>query len=231
MRNYEIGVSPRKAKHRGIIMQAKQFLTINRVSTILVEFPADQVEPFVEKMFKFYSRSVKYQTSKEVKFTLTFDEYLSLFTSQLLNSLARSFLKGTIEKRQQSDFAFVLSWKNRHAQLAGVMDAESAIVCSRNQSRFNCQYLPDEERSEKARKKMSDKKMGKARPEAVKQKISETKTGQTYDDAHRKAISDGLKGKAKSAESNDRRREAAKAYWAAKRAALNAKAHVSGAQA
>jgi hypothetical protein len=200
-------------------MQAKHFMTIARVQSILVDFPANRVEDFVEKMFKFYSRSARYQANKEVSFTLTFDEYLSLFSSQLLNSMAKSFVKGTIEKRQSSDYAFVLSWKSRQAKLANVMNAETALICTRGQSIYNCQYLPGEERDEKARKKMSDKKKGKARPESVKQQISQTKTGQTYDEAHRAAISAGLKGKAKSAESNERRRAAAKAYWAAKRAA------------
>lgn len=42
-------------------MQAKHFMTIARVQSILVEFPTDRVEDFVEKMFNFYSRSARYQ--------------------------------------------------------------------------------------------------------------------------------------------------------------------------
>lgn len=198
-------------------MKTKEFLTLTRVQSKLVDFPETQVEDFVEKMFKFYSRSAKYQSERGVQFTLTFDEYLSLFDSSVLNSMARSFQKGTIEQRQSSDYALVLSWKSRQDKLSGVMNADTALICPRGVSIFNCKYLPDEERDEKARKKMSDKKKGKARPESVKQKISETKTGQKYDDAHCKAISDGLKGKAKTAESNANRAAAARAYWAAKK--------------
>ncbi|MGF6155801.1 adenine specific DNA methylase Mod [Ensifer sp. KUDG1] len=70
-----------------------------------------------------------------------------------------------------------------------------------------------------SKQKMADAKRGKKRPESVKQQISETKTGQTYDETHRANISAGLKGKPKTAESNAKRAEAARAYWAAKRAA------------
>ena len=86
-------------------MKAKEFLILTRVQSKLVDFPETQVEDFVEKMFKFYSRSAKYQSERGVQFTLTFDEYLSLFDSSVLNSMARSFQKGTIEKRQSSDYA------------------------------------------------------------------------------------------------------------------------------
>lgn len=208
-------------------MQTKEYLITIRVASTLVDFPRDKVDDFVDKMFKFYSRSAKYQNSKGVTFTLTFDQYLDLFDTRLLNSMGRSFLKGTIEKRQQSDYAFVLSWTSRQNKLAGVMNSETALICPRKVSIHNCKYLPGEERDAKARKKMSDKKKGKARPEAVKQKISETKTGQTYDEAHCAAISAGLKGKAKSPESNERRREAAKAYWAAKKAAKQNENHIN----
>ena len=205
-------------------MKTSELLTLHKVQSKLVDYPRDKVEDFVEKMFKFYSRSAAYQATQDVRFELTFDDYLELFEPRLLNSMARSFAKGTIEARQSSEHAFVLSWKSRQHKLAGVMNAESALICPRKVSIHNCRYLPGEERDEKARKKMSDKKKGKKRPEAVKQKIAETKTGQTYDDAHRKAISDALKGKPKSAASNERRAEAAKAYWAAKRAAQEVRA-------
>lgn len=205
-------------------MKPQELLTIARISIRLVDFPAEQVEDFVEKMFKFYSRSAAYQTKGGIRFELSFDEYLNLFDNNLLSSLARSFAKGTIEKRKHSKYGFVLSWKSRADKLAGVMNPDTATICAPAQSQYNCRYLPNEERDEKARKKMADKKKGKPRPEAVKQQISETKTGQTYDETHRANISASLKGKPKSAESNARRSESAKARWAAKRAAMEARA-------
>lgn len=199
-------------------MQPKELLTMTRVKTRLVDFPAEEVENFVEKMFKFYSRSANYQTKKGTQFQLTFAEFLDLFDSNMLNSMARSFIKGSIEQRQRSDFAYVLTWKSRQDLLNGVMNASTAMVGTRKVSQHNCRYLPDEERDEKARKKMSDKKKGKPRLESVKKQISETKKGQTYDESHRRNISNGLKGKPKSAASNTKRSDAAKAMWAARKA-------------
>jgi len=200
-------------------MQPKHILITIQVQNKLVDFPHDQLDEFTEKLFKFYSRSARYQTNKGVQFELTFSQYISKFSSQQLNSFARSYLGGTIEGRQRSKYKFVLSWASRQDKLSGVMNDATAIICGEKESKTNCRYLPGEERSELTRKRMSAKKKGKKRPEEVKAKIAETKKGQTYDETHRANISAGLKGKPKSAESNAKRAAASKARWAAYREA------------
>ncbi|MFC7066067.1 hypothetical protein [Brucella rhizosphaerae] len=200
-------------------MQPKHILITIQVHNKLVDFPNDKVDDFTEKLFKFYSRSARYQTKQGVTFELTFSQYIDKFTNNQLNSLARSYLRGKIEGRQRSDFKLVLSWASRQDKLNGVMNDATAIICGQKESMQNCRYLPGEERSEKTRKRMAAKKLGKKRPESVRTKISETKTGQKYDETHCANISAGLKGKPKSAESNAKRAAAAKARWAAAREA------------
>lgn len=60
---------------------------------------------------------------------------------------------------------------------------------------------------------------GRKHTQETKTKISQTKTGQTYGEAHRANISAALTGKPKSAASNAKRAEAARARWAAYREA------------
>lgn len=79
-------------------------------------------------------------------------------------------------------------------------------------------------REEERRRKIAEARTGLKHTKETKARISQTMTGQTYNDAHRNAISEALKGKPKSAESNARRAQAARAYWASKRAAQEVRA-------
>jgi len=200
-------------------MKTSDLLLISKIQSRVSELQYDAVEAFIEKLFKLYSRSAAYQSAQGIRFTLRFEEYLNLYSDAMLNSMARSFKKDTIEGRQQSKYALLLTWRSRQDKLNGVMDATTAVIAGRAESIHNCRYLPGEERDERARKKMADKKIGVARPDWVKEKISETKTGVRQDAEHSAAISAALTGVPKSAESNAKRSEAAKAYWAAKKAA------------
>ncbi|MEW9616052.1 hypothetical protein AB3G45_19745 [Shinella sp. S4-D37] len=203
-------------------MKPSDLIFITKISArVSSELQHDEVEGFIEKMFKLYSRSASYQSKNGVQFTLKFDEYMALYSDQMLNSMARSYKKDTVEKRQNqySNYALLLTWKSRQDKLNGVMNEQTAVIAGRAKSKHNCRYLPDEERSVADRKKMSDAKIGTKRPEEVKAKISETKTGVPNSDEHNAAISAATKGVPKSAESNKRRSEAAKAYWAARKAA------------
>lgn len=203
-------------------MKPSDVIFITKISArVASELHHDEVEGFIEKLFKLYSRSASYQAKKGVQFTLKFEEYVALYSDQMLNSMARSHKKGTVEKRQNqySQYALVLTWKSRQDKLNGVMNAQTAVIAGRAESQYNCRYLPGEERSEADRKKMADKKIGTTRPDEVKAKISETKTGVSQEPEHIAKRAAAMTGVPKTPESNAKRSEAAKAYWAAKRKA------------
>ena len=58
---------------------------------------------------------------------------------------------------------------------------------------------------------------GSNHTDATKAKMSATRSGRVLSEEHRTAISQSLIGLAKSPESNSKRAEAMRAYWAAKR--------------
>ena len=151
-----------------------------------------------------YEASRQTQASQGASFEITLEEYLGLWKRKpwYLKEIARHVAKGNALQFLRSDSGFVLGWRSKQDRALGVMRADNAEILRREASKRRHQLQAGEHH----------------RPES-REKISLAKRGKPQSEKHRAAIGHALRGVPKSAESNAKRSEAAKARWATKRAA------------
>lgn len=160
-----------------------------------------------------YAASKEYQEAEGRKFNITFDEYIEIWRQ---NRYQLSMLKKHILMRDAWEFmagedGYVLTWKDKAAFKAGVINASTMEIKTRRKSKRVCHMQPGEAH----------------RPESI-EKIRKARTGTTQTTETRQLISQALKGQPKSEEQKIKMREAALARHAARREHARAGAGIEG---
>lgn len=133
-----------------------------------------------------YEASKRYQTKAGVTFNLTLDEYLSLISSAQIDNMEIRLKKNGLKRFMKSDFGFVLTWKNKTALHAKVMDVSTADFVNRIKSKRNVQN-----------------QKGDTHTQASKDAISAKLKGVSKSNEHKAAISAATKGVKRSAEAKE----------------------------
>jgi hypothetical protein len=167
-----------------------------------------QLDAFVDVLFRFYISSAKTQRARGKEFTLTMLQYVHLHNPKYLHVLVRQFKMKRVHEFKKSNKAMVLSWKRGLIRSGLPMSFETACMCSRKQSKRNCQYQKGETMDTATRAKISKTKTGHTTSVETAKKISESNK-QTYAE----------KTDAEKVATNARKAEAASRRWAAFREA------------
>jgi hypothetical protein len=182
-------------------------LTIHTLYTILsylnleiIIMTDTTVGDWLEQRFE---KSKAYQTARGIRFELTFEEYIKLWSADKIRKLEKYAAAGDLDRRMRHpDKGWVLSWASKEARKAGVMNKDTARVLTRKTSEIRFFMQKGERHTEAAKKAIGDAHRGK--------KISEK---------HRNDISKARMGVKQSEEHRRKRSEAMRANWAARRAA------------
>ena len=131
-------------------------------------------------MQSWFDKVAQKQTKRGITFALTFDEFLELWGTRRLATMQKHMEDGSIYARMSGNnpFAFVVTWKSYAAKQAGVMNSETAQVCTRSKSKAD-----------------NGMRKGDKHSQAVKDRISASKQGKTHSESHRLALSQALIGK------------------------------------
>lgn len=154
-----------------------------------------------------FATSMAYQISKGRRFELTYAEFLELWGARRLRTMQKHMDNGSVYNRMNASngYGYVVTWKSYAAKQSGVMNAETAQVCTRDKSRRD-----------------NAMKKGDTHTPAARKAISDSKLGKSHSADHRAAISASLKGIKRgpmSQADKDRRSASMKATLAAKKAA------------
>lgn len=149
-----------------------------------------------------YAASKDYQEGQARLFDISFNEYCKLWKLKRfqLEKLKEHVLMNTAWEFMASDDGYVLTWKDKAAFSAGVINAETMEIKTRKMSQRVCHMQAGETH----------------RPESI-EKIRKARTGTTQTPATRQAISKALRGQPKSEEQKAKMREAALARHARQR--------------
>lgn len=154
-----------------------------------------------------FGTSTSAKSEQGIKVTLTFEQFLELFSKRQLAGLQKAIDRNRLRDQQKSEsqYALVLTWQSYNACSTRVFSADTALVCSRMKSK----QLASAQKGDKLRLEHCEK-------------ISETLSGMQKTPEHRAAISKATKGTTKAPWSPQRKaaaRERALAREQAKRAA------------
>jgi hypothetical protein len=148
-----------------------------------------------------FENSKVYQAKRGIRFDLSFEDYLSLWSADKLRQLEKYAAKGNIDRRMgHKEKGWVLSWVSKEARKAGVLNKDTARVLTRKTSEMRFFMQKGERHTAAAKKAIGDAHRGK--------KISEE---------HRRAISASKKGVKQSEEHKRKRVDNARATRAAKK--------------
>lgn len=126
-----------------------------------------------------YAKVAQKQTKRGIAFELTYDDFLALWGARRLATMQKHMDDGSIYARMSggNPFAFVVTWKSYAAKQSGVMNIETAQVCTRSKSKAD-----------------NGMRKGDKHSQEVKDRISASKQGKTHSESHRQALSKALTG-------------------------------------
>lgn len=149
-----------------------------------------------------YAASKSYQEGRGRIFDISFEEYCAIWKRsryQLARLRERILMRDAWEFMASED-GYVLTWKNKDAFKAGIINAQTMEIKTRKKSKRVCHMQPGENH----------------RPESI-EKIRKARTGTTQSPSVRQAIGKALKGQPKSAEHKAKMKAAALARHARRR--------------
>lgn len=122
-------------------------------------------EAVQELIWDEYCSTVKYQRGKNnIKVTMTFDEYLGLWSMTRINSMAKKIAIGqkSIDYYMGNEkFRPVCGWVNRDARIpGGTMTVADAKIMSAEDSRRMFQFQPGDKHREESKARIGDSKRG-----------------------------------------------------------------------
>lgn len=150
-----------------------------------------QLSPRLEAYLRsWFITSTDNKRAKGATVNLTWDQFLALFTTKQLRKLEADIDAKCIRYRQAADEpkALVLTWRSYAAVSSGVFNADTAIICTRQQSAMINRVLPG----------------SKLRP-AHAANIGARLKGKPKSDEHKQAISASCKGQPKAPWSRERK--------------------------
>lgn len=171
---------------------------------------------------RMYDSSRRRQIENGVTFELTFEEYLSLISKARRLRMQRELNRGNLKRFMESNAGYVLTPKGRAEKAAKVCNVETFEFVNREKSRRNQHLGKGDTHREDSKQKIAVARTGTTQTEETRAKIKASNLGQTRSDETRANIAAGQRGKPKSEEQRQKMREAAKARWAAVRAAKEA---------
>ncbi|MDR6757186.1 hypothetical protein J2Y48_002482 [Mycoplana sp. BE70] len=172
--------------------------------------------PHLERMFE-SSRSRQLRAG--VLFELTFEEYLTLISKGRRRTMQQALNRGNLKGFMESDRGYVLTWKGRAEKAAGVMNLETAMFVNREASRRAQHLKKGDTHREDSIEAIRQSRLGKRWDEETIERIRQSNAGQTRSDETRQRISAARKGTKDKEVTKAAKSEAAKARWAAYRAA------------
>jgi methylphosphotriester-DNA--protein-cysteine methyltransferase len=134
-----------------------------------------------------YADARRYQVSRGTQFELTFADYIDLWRLRRLRQVLELMRTGRLLKRMRHpDRGWVLSWSNKDAREAGVMNKHTACIIQRLTSKLRFYLQKGERHTEAARAKIGAAKRGKPLSEAHKEAIRAARTGVAQSEEHKR---------------------------------------------
>lgn len=129
-------------------------------------------------LWSHYSSAQSYQISKGIDFKLTFLEYQALWSERQLKKLVYWHKSRRLDSAMRHpDSGYVLSWRSKADRAAGVMDATTARILTREKSRERFYLQAGETHTEDAKKRIGDAQRGRKRSAKHKAAVSRSKKG------------------------------------------------------
>ncbi|MGE7156952.1 hypothetical protein ACQKJ1_24820 [Methylorubrum rhodesianum] len=155
----------------------------------------EKLEAFLHGRFE---ASKAYQEAEGRQFDITWEEYLGLWKRKryLLNKVRDQVLFGNAHKFMASDDGIVLTWKDKATYKAGIVNATTMEIKTKEMSKRVCHMQVGDHHTRESIEKIR----------AARTNVPRTKEA-------KEAISDGLKGKPKSDEHKAKMAEAARKRW------------------
>ncbi|WP_246749535.1 NUMOD3 domain-containing DNA-binding protein [Agrobacterium rosae] len=172
--------------------------------------------PHLERM---YASAKDRQTKAGVQFDLTFEEFLALITPARRRMMQVELNKRRLKRFMDSNRGYVLTPKGRKEYADKLCNKDTYEFVNREKSRRNQHLKKGDTHTEASKAKIAESRRGTTQADETREKIRKGNLGQTRSAETCKAISDANKGKSKTPEQIEKMREAAKARWAAVRAA------------
>lgn len=156
----------------------------------------EKLEAFLHGRFE---ASKAYQEGEGRQFDITWEEYLGLWKRKryLLTKVRDQVLFGNPHNFMASVDGIVLTWKDKAAYKAGIVNAATMEIKTKEMSKRVCHMQVGDNH----------------KPESI-EKIRAARTNVPRTKEAKEAISDGLKGKPKSDEHKAKMAEAARKRWA-----------------
>ena len=141
-----------------------------------------------------YEARKKYQIGNGVIFSLSFDDYITLWTIHRLRKLEKLVLNNEIKNYQKNlKYAWVLSWRRKSDKAAGILNKDTALILLRHQSERLFYIQKGETQSPAARRKISDARRGKPLSAKPKRAIGDARLGVKQTEAHKRKRIDAMK--------------------------------------
>lgn len=183
--------------------------------------------PHLERM---YGSAKDRQTKAGVQFDLTFEEFLELITPARRRMMQVELNKRRLKRFMDSNRGYVLTPKGRKELADKLCNKDTYEFVNREKSRRNQHLKKGDTHREISKAKIAESRRGTTQTDETREKIRKGNLGQTRSAETCMAISAGNKGKSKTPEQIEKMKEAAKARWAAVRAAKETEAAKAGEQ-
>lgn len=106
---------------------------------------------------KKYHSAKQYQTSKDIKFDLTFDDYMTLWIKNVdaLLHLDRAVRKSQEDQTNKTiKLDYCLTWKPGYVRTNAPMNLKTAMIADKETSKKNCRLRKGEHKTERAKTKL-----------------------------------------------------------------------------
>lgn len=134
-----------------------------------------------------FARARSYQTGRGTQFDLTFDDYVDLWRLSRLKKVVLLMKASRLRSRMRHpDRGWVLSWSNKNARKAGVMNKYTACIIQRLTSKLRFYLQKGERHTDAARAKIGAAKRGKPLSVAHKEAIRAARTGVAQSEEHKR---------------------------------------------
>lgn len=172
--------------------------------------------PHLERMFE---SSKNRQLRAGVRFELTFEQYLTLISKGRRRTMQQALNRGQLKGFMESHRGYVLTWKGRAEKASGVMNLDTAMFVNREASRRAQHLKKGDTHREDSIEAIRQSRIGKHWDEETIERIRQSNSGQTRSEETCQRISEARTGTKDTDATKAAKSEAAKARWAAYRAA------------
>nr|WP_083916184.1 hypothetical protein [Methylobacterium sp. B34] len=133
-----------------------------------------------------YQGRKSYQTGRNIRFVLTFSQYVELWGMKRLKQVAKLIAAGRIARRMRHpEKGWVLSWISKKARKAGEMNFTTARILQRNSSKYRFYLKAGDTHNDEAKRRIGDAKRGKPLSKGHKEAIRDARLGVSQSEEHK----------------------------------------------